>query len=77
MNVFSSLRVSQKNSALSGLAGFGFCGLRVAYYWQVDQKPKVRDTAQNYALFDKFCSRGAGIYRILLPTPIWGHQRRA
>ncbi|HEY6529400.1 MAG TPA: methyl-accepting chemotaxis protein [Cellvibrionaceae bacterium] len=60
MNVFSSLRVSQKILLLVAWLALGFAGLGVAYYWQVDQEAKVRETAQNYNLFEKFLQQGRG-----------------
>ena len=58
MNVFSSLRVSQKIMLLVGWLAVGFAGLGVAYYWQVDQEAQVRETAQNYDLFEKSILQG-------------------
>ncbi|HMW72273.1 MAG TPA: hypothetical protein PKD17_10655, partial [Cellvibrionaceae bacterium] len=60
MNVFSSLRVSQKILLLVAWLALGFAALGVAYYWQVDQEAKVRETAQNYSLFEKFLQQGRG-----------------
>lgn len=60
MNVFSSLRVSQKILLLVAWLALGFAALGVAYYWQVDQEAKVRETAQNYNLFDKYLQQGRG-----------------
>lgn len=60
MSVFSRLRVSQKIMLLVGWLGLGFAGLGVAYYWQVDQEARLRETAQNYALFEKFFQQARG-----------------
>ena len=60
MNVFSSLRVSQKILLLVAWLALGFAGLGVAYYWQVDQEAKVRETAAHYSLFEKYLQQGRG-----------------
>ena len=60
MNVFSSLRVSQKILLLVAWLALGFAGLGVAYYWQVDQEAKVRQTAAHYSLFEKYLQQGRG-----------------
>ncbi|MEY4589967.1 MAG: hypothetical protein RL497_2043 [Pseudomonadota bacterium] len=60
MKVFSSLRISQKIMLLVAWLALGFAGLGIAYYWQIDQEAQVRETTQNYNLYENFIQQGRG-----------------